>query len=149
MLAELLKYIITISVLLFLMIQCGDMPGNIPGVETGDLKITTMFNETPTDSLTLSIDDHLLGSFQNPHIVYNMETGIHKVFASNNELPGEPQLVWVHKDILNEVTVELSGTGPYPGYHAPDFNLTDLFGNDIHLADYQGKVVFLFFFEHT
>jgi len=129
--------------------HCGDMPPKIPEIEYGSLKITAVFNNTATDSLTLTIDDHLLGTYRNPHIVTDLVAGKHKVSAQDKELSGEPHIVWIQKNTLSAVTIELSGTAPYPGYHAPDFDLPDISGNSIHLSDYAGKVVFLFFFEHT
>ncbi|MCP4724420.1 MAG: hypothetical protein GY863_05275 [bacterium] len=144
-----LKILIITVITLSLFTGCGDSPQGLPGIDYGDLRVTAVFNNTPADSVSVTLDDEFLGTFDNPYTIYNIEAGTHKVFAGFNNLIGEAELVSVEQNAVTDVTIELSGTGPYAGYYAPDFVLTDLSDAEFRLSDHTGKVILLFFFEHT
>lgn len=129
--------------------NCGDSPEGPPAIEYGDLSVEGYFNNSLTDSISLTLDDEFLGTFDNPHVVTDIEAGTHKVFASFGDLIGETELVSIEQNKMTHVSVELAGTGPYTGYTAPDFELKDLTDSDFRLSDHAGKVILLFFFEHT
>ena len=135
-------------VLVIFALKCGETPEGLPPVEVGDLKITAYYQGNLTDSLTLSIDDYIVGTTANPHIHKGIISGKHKIFASYREYIGESRLVWITKNILTSVDIMLYTTGPYEGFIAPEFTSRDISNKSIRLSDYRGKIVFLCFFEH-
>ncbi|MFC1555792.1 hypothetical protein ACFL67_01785 [candidate division KSB1 bacterium] len=138
-----------LAALTFIALHCGDSPQEVPAIRTGDLAVVALFNNIETDSLEIIFDDISVGKFSNPHTLYNISAGAHKVNAMSGDLIGEPVLTYIEENELNSVGIVLSGTGPYEGYTAPDFTVNDISGRQFSLGDHRGKIVFLFFFEHT
>jgi hypothetical protein len=135
--------------LALLLTACGDMPPDIPDIRTGSLNIIAEFNQIPSDSVSITLDDNYVGRYKNPHVINDIEAGLHKVYASDNELIGESRIVLIKVNEQTEAEIKLFGEGPFVGYNAPDFIAVDIAGRNIRLNDQTGKVIFLFFFEHT
>ena len=143
-----LLYIILILYVL-LNCVCGKKPSSPPAEKYGSLSITTIYQGNLTDSLTLSLDDQVMGNFKNPCLYNNVTAGRHKVSASYNRLYSGAEMVDVKRNETTDVTLELDEASPYEGSHAPNLEMTDIEGNLVNLENYHGRSILIIFMEYT
>ena len=128
--------------------QCGKVPGPLPQILTGQIRVTVM-DTTLIDSVFIKLDDIALGQWSNPAILNDVTAGFHQLFVYNAAAAGTTRIVEVKADQIAAAWFWLTQYSPYIGFAAPDFYVTDLDGNPITLTGLRGKVVILAFFEFT
>ena len=120
---------------------------------TGVLIISATVDGIPVDSMGVKLDGDTIGMGVNPYSAERVTQGTHKlvVFASRNggDWEGWLKEVQVTAAETTYVDVPMVAVGPDSGAHAPDLNCLDLDGGENSLSDHWGKVIYLYFFEHT
>jgi hypothetical protein len=127
---------------------CGDPPPGLPTPRTGSLRIMAM-DTLVFDSISVGMDDILLGRKRNPCIVDGIVTGTHKLTLIDTSGARADTMVAVRRDELVSMTMRLTKIGPFPGNEAPNFSTLDIDQRNLELASLRGKVVFLIFYEYT
>lgn len=129
---------------------CGDPPASPPEQLRGHLEVVgIMPNDSLADSVQITIDEVLLGTFENPHLCENIVAGTHLVEVNTQEMSDSTLIEYSGAQqvtILPDSTIQrqfaLLGL-------APDFKLYDLDSNLVSMSSLSGKVVMLYFFVST
>jgi len=125
---------------------CGKRPPSFPQMVVGSLRIAAM-DTTTIDSISVELDDALLGVFTNPNTIEAI-AGFHKLFVFTDVSAGTTRTVEVRKDETTRAVFWLASEGPYIGNIAPLFTVQDVNGQTHAIESLRGHVVLLAFFEH-
>jgi hypothetical protein len=127
---------------------CGSPPEPSPAPLWGLLRVEGR-SSLPIDSVIVSLDDLLQGSFANPCTLNGVLAGTHKLTVLDSAGARTDTMVAIRQDELVSAVVRLTSVGPYLGNEAPNFIARDIDARNFELAAHRGKVVFLSFFEYT
>lgn len=140
--------------------SCGDLP-TAAVEQRGSIEVGGVLpDNSPADSIHVTLDEDLLGYFPNPHIIENLLVGTYWVEVRTTALYESDTLDYYSE--LQKVKVSHKQTtiatfpldtdipvSPYAGYVAPDFELNDIESNLVSLSGLAGEVVLLYFFTAT
>jgi hypothetical protein len=125
-------------------------PANLKGAILIDANIS---GGASVDSIDVVLDGVALGNGPNPRLLTDVLEGIHKATISSlhdtARFEGWIRDLQVTAEDTSTASVDLALVAPWVGMHAPDAFGKDLDDHDLALSDHWGKVVYLYFFEHT
>jgi len=120
---------------------------------SGVLIVSAVAGSVLPDSLLMKLDGDTLGWGANPYIASAVPMGEHKVVVSSvnseQDWEGWKKGISVTAAETTRVNLAMDPVAPDSGWHAPDIAAMDLDGVNWSLSDHWGKVIFLYFFEHT
>ncbi len=145
-----LKFILFFCAASVLLTRCGKTPASLPLPYTGNIHIAAAAADLqPADSIYIQLNDEDYGKQKNPHLLFDIMIGFHKLEVSVDAAAFNEKMVEVAHNTTTYVDFEFISHGPRPGQTAPDFSARDINGNPVSLQNMAGKAVLLAFFEHT